>query len=232
MDKKKILVVDDDKSILTLLQKVLTDEGYQVITAYSGEEGIEEAENFKPDLVLADYKMPGINGNQMVEKIKTLNPKTIAILITAFGTEEVAVEAIRKGVDNYIKKPFDIEELLNIIKACFSSEGRPLREVLAHRVEALEKEMRVTQKDVKFFKALSDRTRQRIINLLRKKDHNVTELVKFFDTSQPTISHHLSVLKAAGTVECYRKGKEIYYTLNRPEMLERYTVFTDKYMPK
>jgi DNA-binding NtrC family response regulator len=111
----KILCVDDDLSIRTMLDKALRAEGYDVITAMNGEEAIELAESQDPDLILLDIGLPGINGIETLSRIKKANPEASAIMITAEGTIKSAVAAMRAGARNYIQKPFNAEELQLLI---------------------------------------------------------------------------------------------------------------------
>jgi two-component system, NtrC family, response regulator AtoC len=111
----KILCVDDDLSIRTMLDKALRAEGYDVITAINGEEAIELVESQDPDLILLDVGLPGINGIETLTRIKKANPDASAIMITAEGTIESAVAAMKAGARNYIQKPFNTDELQLLI---------------------------------------------------------------------------------------------------------------------
>jgi len=111
----KILCIDDDLSIRTMLDKSLRAEGYDVITAMNGEEGVELAESQEPDLILLDIGLPGINGIETLTRIKKANPDASAIMITAEGTIESAVAAMKAGARNYIQKPFNTDELQLLI---------------------------------------------------------------------------------------------------------------------
>ena len=111
----KILCVDDDQSIRTMLEKVLTAESYEVLLAISGEEGVALAEQEDPDLILLDIGLPGIDGIETLRKIKKIAPQADAIMITAEGSIESAVAAMKAGARNYITKPFNTEELQLLI---------------------------------------------------------------------------------------------------------------------
>ena len=111
----KILCVDDDLSIRTMLDKALRAEGYDAITAMNGEEAVELAESQDPDLILLDIGLPGINGIETLTRIKKTNPDASAIMITAAGTIESAVAAMKAGARNYIQKPFNTDELQLLI---------------------------------------------------------------------------------------------------------------------
>ena len=107
-----ILIVDDDHSIIELLKATLQDGGYTVIPAYNGAQAIQKFAAEKPDLVLVDYKMPDMTGLMLISELKKSSPHLKSILVTAFGSEEIAIEAVRQGINDYIKKPFDLTELI------------------------------------------------------------------------------------------------------------------------
>ncbi|MDA0710941.1 MAG: sigma-54 dependent transcriptional regulator [bacterium] len=111
----KILITDDDISIRTVLQRVLERDGYTVITALDGEEGVEKAAFEDPDLVLLDLGLPGIDGLEALRQIRKNNPEIAAIMITAEGSIESAVSAMKAGAKNYITKPFNTEEIRLIV---------------------------------------------------------------------------------------------------------------------
>ena len=115
-NKKKILIVDDEKSIVFALEESLLDEGYDVETAFSAEEGYELFANSPTDIVLSDLKMPGMSGIELLGKVKEISPSTQVVIITAYGNFETAVEAVRLGAFDYIQKPFQIDNVKNIVK--------------------------------------------------------------------------------------------------------------------
>ncbi len=111
----KILVVDDEQSMRSMLRIMLKKEGYQATCAASGEEAIELCEKQNYDLVLTDIKMGGMNGLQVLQKVKELNPDTAVIMITAFASMETAVDAMKEGAYDYISKPFDISQVKQVV---------------------------------------------------------------------------------------------------------------------
>jgi DNA-binding NtrC family response regulator len=113
---QKILVVDDEKKIRLILTQILEDEGFLVQEVGSGEAAVEDVDNFLPDLILMDQNMPGMNGIETMEEIKSRHPEITVIILTAFGSIPLAVEAIKKGAYDYLSKPFDNEELLILIR--------------------------------------------------------------------------------------------------------------------
>ncbi len=113
--REKILIVDDEKSMNEVLKILLETEGYEVTSAYNGEEGIDALRSDIFDLVITDIKMPGVSGFEVLKKAKELSPDTIVIMITAFGTTEDAIEAMKLGAYDYIHKPFKNDEIKIVI---------------------------------------------------------------------------------------------------------------------
>lgn len=109
---KKILVVDDEESIRVMLKGILSKEGYIVKVAKDGKEALEKIEAWQPQIVLADIRMHEIDGITLTKVIREKFPETIIILMTAYGSNETAIEAIRVGAYDYIPKPFTKEELI------------------------------------------------------------------------------------------------------------------------
>jgi DNA-binding NtrC family response regulator len=114
----KILVIDDETGIVELCQRVLSQEGHAVSTAFSGEEGLEILSKESFDLVLSDLRMPGIDGIKLLKKIKENSPGTEVIIITGQATIETAVESLKGGAYDYILKPFNISELVAATQKC------------------------------------------------------------------------------------------------------------------
>jgi two-component system NtrC family response regulator len=107
-----ILVVDDERNYLTVMEALLGEAGYEVFTAQSGPEALKAAGATELDLVLTDMKMPKMSGIELLEELRRLYPDLPVILMTAFGTVEKAVTAMKKGAFDYILKPFKNEEIL------------------------------------------------------------------------------------------------------------------------
>jgi len=116
MDKQKILLVDDEKDILELFGEALEQEGYSVATAGNGNEGIERFKGDIFDIVLSDLNMPGISGLGFLKEIKRLDSKVPFIIITAYGSIETTIKALKDGAFDYITKPVDMEEIVPILK--------------------------------------------------------------------------------------------------------------------
>jgi len=132
----QILVVDDEEANLTVLQRVLEKEGYAVSTASNGPEGLDALRAEQPALLLTDLKMPGMDGLELLRASRAVAPSTEVILMTAFGTVEVAVEAMKEGAYDFITKPLKRHDIVRAVgkgieKAMLVSENRRLREQIA-----------------------------------------------------------------------------------------------------
>src|SRR2546425_6101713 len=129
----KVLVVDDERKMRRLLQILLERLGIDSVAAESGEEALDRFQAEKIDLVLTDLKMPGLTGLELLARLRELDADVPVILLTAFGTVQTAVEAMKLGAFDYILKPFDLEAVeLTIRKALemrqYRTENRYLRE--------------------------------------------------------------------------------------------------------
>jgi two-component system NtrC family response regulator len=111
MNSGRVLLIDDEESIRKVLGFILEEAGYEVLTADSGRGGIEAAKKARPDLVLTDIKMPDGDGITVLREIKALDPGIPVIILTAFGSIETAVEAMKLGASDYITKPISRDEL-------------------------------------------------------------------------------------------------------------------------
>lgn len=136
--KRTILVIDDDSSLRRVLEYNLFEAGYRVVVADSGEEGLRLFDEVSPAMVITDMKMSGMDGMAVLQQVKERSPETLVIIITAFGSVDIAVEAMKAGAYDYITKPFNRDELrLTVAKALqFSGmalENRRLKDELADR---------------------------------------------------------------------------------------------------
>lgn len=133
-----VLIVDDEKNYLVVLEALLSPEGYEIITSDSPEDALQLIRETELDLVITDMKMPGTNGMTILEEAKKVDPDMPIIIMTAHGTIEMAVEAMRKKAYDYIEKPFKNETLkLTVDKALQNyrliKENRLLNEALSDR---------------------------------------------------------------------------------------------------
>lgn len=112
----KILVIDDKRSIRNSMKDILQYEGYEVVLAENGMEGLVSVKSEKPDVVFCDIKMPKMEGIEVLERIKEFSANTPVIMISGHGTIDTAIEAIRKGAYDFIEKPLDLNRILITIK--------------------------------------------------------------------------------------------------------------------
>ena len=112
----RVLIVDDDSSMRYSLTRMLEGQGMGVATAKNGTEALEQFRAEAPDLVVMDIKMPGQSGLDVLRQIKEKDPKALVILMTAFGTTETAIEAMKFGAFDYILKPFDIPKMKSLVE--------------------------------------------------------------------------------------------------------------------
>ncbi len=115
MKKANILIVDDENSIRKALQKFLTELGYGAFSAANGEEALKINENESIDLALVDLVMPGIDGVELIKKLKQQNLGIVCIVMTAFGTITSAVEAMKAGAYHYLTKPFELDDIASLV---------------------------------------------------------------------------------------------------------------------
>lgn len=115
MDKKRILVADDDQATRETLLELLTDEGYEVAVAADGHKAVALLSSFLPDLVLTDFNMPGLDGMDVLAHVKKVSPATPVLIFTADTTIDAQRKADALGVQDYLNKPLDLTDLLTRI---------------------------------------------------------------------------------------------------------------------
>jgi len=119
-----ILIVEDDKNLQTTLTQILKETGFAVISTMWGSMALEEVKRGSSELVLLDIMLPGMNGMEVLEKIRKIDKYLPVIMITGYGSAESAVRAIELGAYDYINKPFDYEILLKKINKALKSNIR------------------------------------------------------------------------------------------------------------
>jgi two-component system response regulator PilR (NtrC family) len=134
----RILIVEDEKSMREVLKILLEGERYEVVSASDGLEGLSYLANDIFDLVITDIKMPKVDGFELLKKTKEISPDTIVIMITAFGTTEAAIEAMKSGAYDYINKPFKIDEIRLIVEKALEKKR------LSEEVSLLRKKVKTT----------------------------------------------------------------------------------------
>lgn len=110
MKRKKILIIDDEHSLLESLDMFLTEKGYAIECAITAAEGFEKSDSFNPDVTILDIRLPDMDGLEVLEKLRRNDKKNI-IIITAFHDMDTTIKAVKSGAFEYIPKPIDVEEL-------------------------------------------------------------------------------------------------------------------------
>jgi len=201
----KVLVVDDDQDLRDNLVEVLSENGFSPDSAENGEIALEKLQDNMFDLVLLDSVMPGMDGLETLPLIKRTYPKTRVIMLTAFSTVNSAVEAMRSGADDYITKPFKIDELLVAIRRCLEEAKFGVCEEILNSDE--------------MFKCLANSTRRKVLLLLyRESKLRFMDMTRKLNIDDHTkVNFHLKSLKDAHLIEQDRrknyqlsaKGKKI-----------------------
>lgn len=136
MSSPHILVVDDEKNYLVLLDALLSEEGYDVTVMQDPEMALMYLKESEVDVVITDFKMPGINGQELLERIKEIHPQMPVIIMTAYGSVDGAVEAMKCGAFDYINKPFSNDDLLlSVSKAVKIADAYRKNKLLVESME-------------------------------------------------------------------------------------------------
>ncbi len=113
----RILIAEDERTLAHFLRSALEEEpGYEVEVRHSGEDALEAVAERQPDVIIADLRMPGLSGIQLLRAARGLQTRTQAILMTAYGCSDVEAEAERVGVSAYVSKPFEMEEMKQLVR--------------------------------------------------------------------------------------------------------------------
>jgi two-component system response regulator AtoC len=152
-DRARILIVDDDESIRKVLATILDEEGYTVDTAKNGKEAIAKSRKNFYNLALIDIRLPDMEGTKLLAKLKDTRPKIRKIMITGYPSVQNAIEAVNKGADAYILKPFDVDKVLAAIRGQLKEQGEEreysqerVTEFIETRVKELEEEKPLSHK--------------------------------------------------------------------------------------
>ncbi len=151
MSATKILVVDDEPAILELLSRRLEDEGYRVLAADNGEGALVKVREEKPEVVLLDIKMPGMDGIETLNRVREFDKQSSIIILTAYGSMDTVIEAMKLGAYDYITKPFDLEKLKSLIEGALEAKRLARRIAPPQRLEERYKLENIVGKNPKMF---------------------------------------------------------------------------------
>jgi two-component system nitrogen regulation response regulator GlnG len=129
---EKILIIDDEQDVHYSFKRLLDGEPLSVLTAASGEEGLRVIAKEKPDVVIMDVRMGGISGLETLKRLRASHPKQIVVMMTAYGTTQTAIEAMKLGAYDYVLKPFDVPKLKALIAAALRT-ARDMRQVVSYQ---------------------------------------------------------------------------------------------------
>jgi len=189
MGAETILVVDDDEDILDLIERHLSNRGYEVLTAYDGEQAISLLDKLMFDLVITDLKMPKFDGMEVLKKAKEKDPNIEVVILTGHGTMDSVVEALRDGgAFDYLQKPLhNIKQLSFVTKKAL--ERKRLRLENQKLLEALnETNSRLREKLTRVSKDLTG-----VVHLISSSSDNEIK-----NTVIPVLDALISVLKSEG----------------------------------
>src|SRR5947209_1305009 len=138
MKPTRVLIVDDEVNARSALKQLLTDEGFEVLEAGDGQEGLEKLQELSPAAVLTDVKMPRMDGIAMLREARAKGSDAVFIVMTAFASIETAVEAMRAGAENFLVKPINVDTAVVILqkaleKRSLQLESAGLRERIRER---------------------------------------------------------------------------------------------------
>jgi two-component system, NtrC family, response regulator AtoC len=119
----KVLIIDDEPSLRQTVSMILGEEGYETHTATDGREGLERALQLEPDMILTDVRMPGVSGLEFLERYRAEGGAALVIMMTAYGSTELAIEAMKKGAYDYVPKPFSADQLVLTLRKAQEREA-------------------------------------------------------------------------------------------------------------
>jgi DNA-binding response OmpR family regulator len=201
----RILIVDDDPTIIENLTGLLSKNGYAVEGADSGEEALKTIENGMYDVVITDVFMPDVGGMNLLSEIKRARPETIVILITGYPEIDKAVEAVKNGAADYIPKPFKIDEVRVAVEKALHERRLAWKE--PHALDEM-------------FGSLSNPIRRKIVKCLGRGATGFAEILEVVELDDPSkLSFHLRKLKNDGLVK-QDESKKYYLSKKGREALE------------
>jgi two-component system response regulator MprA len=147
-----VLIVDDDRKLLKMLRRTLIYEGFEVVTAADGHEALAQVETHRPDVIVLDWLMPGLNGIEVTNRLRAAHDETMILMLTARDAIEDRVEGLESGADDYLVKPFAPAELLARVHALLRRSAAASKEQpLAYADLTLDPATRETRRGDRLF---------------------------------------------------------------------------------
>ena len=202
----RILIVDDEPKICEFLGILLGREGYQTDAAFDAADALARIERNSYDLVLTDLKMPGMDGFELITRLKKMRPDLPVIMITGYATVETAVQALRYGVDDYVTKPFNIDELRKVIaRSLQSATVQQQTQELAAQLQAAGDELARSRKLVE----------EQCISVIRALVTRVEAKDKFMIGHSRRVAEYACALAkgagvSAGEIEILHKAADLH----------------------
>lgn len=207
---QKVLVVDDEKSIVDILEFNLKKEGYEVICAFDGEEGLEKALNEKPDLILLDIMMPKLDGIEVCKKVRETSNVPI-LMLTARAEEVDKVLGLELGADDYITKPFSVRELMARVKANIRKMARVNETQVSQTAPSSDENLLVFGKISMDLQMYEVKKNNEVVELTVRE----FELLKFLMTQKGQVFSRESLLEKVWGYEYYGDVRTVDVTVRR-----------------
>ncbi|MGO8702385.1 MAG: HD domain-containing phosphohydrolase [Candidatus Brocadiia bacterium] len=202
----RILLVDDEPKICEFLGILLGREGYRTDSAFNAAEALAQIERNSYDLVLTDLKMPGMDGFELITRLKKIRPELPVIMVTGYATVETAVQALRYGVDDYVTKPFNIDELRKVIaRSLQAATAQQQTQALTAQLQAAGDELARSRK----------RVEEQCISVIRMLVDKVEAKDKFMIGHSRRVAEYACALAkaagvAAGEIEILHKAADLH----------------------
>lgn len=213
MFAKNLLIIDDEKEVRELLEQYFARLGFTVKAVPTGKEALKKMRSFIPNVVLLDYMMPGTTGLEIFPRIKNIFPFAKVIILTGRGSEEIAVQALKLGVDDYITKPFELSRIRDVVRQHLQEQQEeliwlngkycyPLEDEFLNRYEYLRLVHAQPALGVKTISSFFSYTRQDFYNFLNRfKGYGLLGIIGRRELKKLLVEHNesrLSIKKVAG----------------------------------
>ena len=142
-ERQTILIIDDEKDVHYSFRRLLEKEPLTILSAESGSEGIQQARKSRPDVIVMDIRMGQQSGLDTLKELRQMNPKQVVIMMTAYGTSQTAIEAMKLGAYDYVLKPFDIPHLKDLLFEALAA-ARAMQQIVAFPTKLNPEESRQT----------------------------------------------------------------------------------------